>query len=156
MKKTLTCSLIALAFAGTAAQAQDAATHADHTAPQATPADATLPEEPTQDAVPADAGVTADNSVTADAAAPAAPAPAATVTDAEVASYASAATKVQTIAADTALDDAAKQEQMAAAVTASGLEPARFNEISTAINNDVELRTKVQTAMAAQAPGNEG
>jgi hypothetical protein len=166
MKKILTTSLIALAFASTAAQAQDTAAPAD---PAAAPADATLPEDLTQDAAPAtpdavppaaDAGVTADATVTADAAAPAAaPAPAAgatAVTDAEVASYATAATKVQTIAADTALDDAAKQEQMAAAVTASGLDPARFNEISTAINTDVELRTKVQTALAAQAPGSDG
>ncbi len=129
MKKTLTCSLIALAFAGTAAQAQDATTHADHTAPQAASADARLPEEPTQDAVPAtpdavppaaDAGVTAGHfgdrrrgNARSDRRATA-------VTDAEVASYASAATKVQTIAADTALDDAAKQQQMAAAVTRFG------------------------------------
>jgi hypothetical protein len=169
--KTLTCSLIALAFASTAAQAQD--THAGHTAPQSAPAETPLPEAPATEAAPAapdavppaaDAGVSTGADVTADAttdaAAPATtPAPQASataVTDTEVTSYATAATKVQAIATDAALDQAAKQQQMAAAVTASGLEPARFNEISTAINTDAELRARIQTALAAQAPANDG
>jgi hypothetical protein len=78
------------------------------------------------------------------------------VTDAEVQSYAKAAVKVQTINADAALDDAAKQQQMVAAVSESGLAPERFNEISSAIESDTTLRAKVQTAMAAHAAAHQG
>jgi hypothetical protein len=149
--KKLTISLTSLAFAATAAQAQDTgALPADQAVPPAAP-----------EAVPpaADAGVEAARPA-ADAAAPAA-APEAAVTasavsDAEVQSYAKAAVKVQTINANTALDDAAKQQQMVTAVSESGLAPQRFNEISSAIDSDTTLRAKVETAMAAHAAAHQG
>lgn len=149
--KKLSIPLIAFAFAATAAQAQDYPADQDaaqpatpDTAPDqsATP-DQGLPDAQPQDALPP-----------SDAGAP--PAASSAVTDAEVSSYAQAAVKVQEIAKDAALPDDAKQQQMASAVTASGLEPQRFNEISQAIGADPELRARVQTAMAAHSPASDG
>jgi hypothetical protein len=149
--KTLTISLISLAFAATVAQAQETALPADQAVPPAAP-----------EAIPpaADAGIEAAPPA-ADAAPPAAAAPQApvapsTVTEAEVKSYAQAAVTVQTINANTALDDDAKQQQMIAAVNQSGLAPERFNEISAAIDSDTTLRAKVETAMAAHAAARQG
>jgi hypothetical protein len=148
--KKLTYSLIAFAFATTAAQAQDTPappTEQDSTQPampdQSASPDAAMPDAQPQDALPPaapSAGTTAS----------------ATVTDAEVSSYAEAATKVQEIAKDATLADDAKQQQMASAVSAAGLEPQRFNEISQAIGADADLRARVQTAMAAHSAPSDG
>lgn len=158
--KKLTYPIIAIAFAATAAQAQDAAPPAEQdsaqpTMPSAAPdqpasPDAALPGAEPQDALPPSAPP-------ADAGSPSSgPAASATVTDAEVSSYAEAATKVQEIAKDATLADEAKQQQMASAVSAAGLEPQRFNEISQAISADAALRARVQTAMAAHSVPSEG
>lgn len=144
--KKLTYPLIAFAFAATAAQAQDTQAEQD-TAQPATP-DASAQEQ----LPPSDAGAPP-----ADPAAPAASAAtASSVTDAEVSSYAEAATKVQKIAQDASLPDEAKQQQMASAVTEAGLQPQRFNEISKAIGADPELRARIQTALAAHSGGQDG
>lgn len=138
-------SLIALAFASVAiqAQAQDAsAPPADQSAPPATPA-------PSTDAQPAPG-----------AAAPAAPAASAgataQVSDTEVDHFAKATVAVQKINADAKLDEKTKQTQMAAAVKASGLEPARYNEIGKALSSDPALLAKVKTAMAKYAGPSQG
>jgi hypothetical protein len=73
------------------------------------------------------------------------------VSDQEVDQFAQATVKLQSINADSTLDDNAKQTQMADAVKAAGLEPARYNEIGQALATDTELRAKVQTAMAKYA-----
>jgi hypothetical protein len=54
------------------------------------------------------------------------------------------------------LADDAKQQQMASAVSAAGLEPQRFNEISQAVGADAELRARVQTAMATHPAPSDG
>lgn len=165
--KTCIIPIAALAFAATAAQAQDTgAQPADQGAPP--PAAAEVPpDQPAQDVPPAApdaAPPAADAGVEADAAVPApAPAPvpqagvsAGAVSDAEVQSYAEATVKVQQIAKNAALDDQAKQQQMASAVSEAGLEPARFNEITNAISADTALRARVQTALAAHASAHDG
>lgn len=128
--KYLTTPLIALAFAATAAQAQDAA--------QPAPDTATPPASPS-----------------AEAAAPAAAA-GKQVSDTEVDSFAKATVELQKINADTALDETAKQGKMAEAVKAAGLDPARYNEIGQAASTDTDLRAKVQTAMAKYAGPSQG
>jgi len=169
--KKFTYPLIAIAFAATAAQAQDAAAPpaeqdtAQPTTPQTAPDQSTSPGSALPDAQPQDALPPSEPTTPpADAAAPPADAAApstgavasATVTDAEVSSYAEAASKVQEIAQNTALADDAKQQQMATAVTASGLEPQRFNEISQAVGADADLRARIQTAMAAHSAPSDG
>jgi hypothetical protein len=159
--------LIALAFglAATQAQAQDAAgSQPDSSAAPAQPATAPPP------ATPAPEGALASQSAP-DTSAPAAQAPPSaaaapdadttaqattSVSDTEVDQFAQATLKVQKINADTKLDEAAKQKQMAEAVKATGMDPARFNEIGKAIASDTALRAKVQTAMAKYAGPSKG
>lgn len=81
---------------------------------------------------------------------PAAPAAPATVTDAEIAQFATAALAVDKVRKDAAIPDADKNARMAAAVTAAGLDPNRFNEISQAMQADPALNKKIQAAAAAQ------
>jgi hypothetical protein len=161
--KYLSSSLIALGFAMFAvqAQAQVAATpqtdkgaaaraQPDTSAPPATPApntdtqpapapEATSP--PAASATP-DAGATAQASVK--------------VSDAEIDQFAQATLKVQKINGDAKLDATTKQTQMAAAVKASGLDPARYNQIAQALPNDSALLAKVKTAMSKYAAPNKG
>jgi uncharacterized membrane protein len=127
--KYLTTPFLALAFAATAAQAQDAA--------QPAPDTATPPASPgAEAAAPAAAGKQ--------------------VSDGEVDSFAKATVELQKINADTALDETTKQGKMAEAVKAAGLDPARYNEIGQAASTDTELRAKVQTAMAKYAGPSQG
>lgn len=80
----------------------------------------------------------------------AAPAAPATVTDDEVKKFAKAALAADKISKDAAIAAADKQKKMAEAVTASGLEPARFNEIAQASQADSALQQKVQAAIVAE------
>lgn len=80
-------------------------------------------------------------------AAPAAPAP---VTDDEVKKFARAALAADKISKDAAIAAADKQKKMAEAVTASGLEPTRFNQIAQASQSDSALQAKVQAAIVAE------
>ena len=162
--KHFTSSLIALAIAGTAvqAQAQDAAqaepprgaaqpAQPDTTTPPATPAPPTDAAPPQQTPAP--------DTATPPAAAPSASAAtsaATQVSDAEVDHFAKATVAVQKINADTKLDEKTKQTQMAAAVTSAGIDPARYNEIGQAVASDTALRAKVQTAMAKYAGPSKG
>jgi hypothetical protein len=165
--KYLASSLIALGFAATAVQgqAQDASApppdngaaapaQPDTAAPPPTPAPAT-DAQPATDTAPAPApGATAPP-----AAAPSANAPQAatvTVSDSEVDQFARATVKVQKINGDASLDANAKQTQMAAAVKAAGLDPARYNQIAQALPNDSALMTKVKTAMSKYAAPKQG
>jgi hypothetical protein len=140
--KKLSIALIPLAFVAATAQAQDTG---------ALPADQAVPPAAPEAIPPA-----ADAGIEAAAAATEAAVTASAVSDTEVQSYAQAAVKVQQINANAALDQTAKQEQMVAAVTQSGLAPERFNEISNAIDSDTTLRAKVETAMAAHATAHQG
>jgi hypothetical protein len=160
--KYFAAPLIALAFglAATQAQAQDASSaHPDTSATPAQPATAPPPAAPAPEgAIPSqsapDASAPAAQTAPPAAAAPAADASAqttTTVSDAEVDQFAQATVKVQKINADIKLDESAKQKQMADAVKAAGMDPARFNEIGKAIATDSALRAKVQTAMAKYA-----
>ena len=94
----------------------------------------------------------------AESVAPTAPATAGTVspTDAEIDSFAKATVKLQAIQADAAITADQKQPAMAAAVTAEGLDPAKYNAIGKALQTDAELRAKVQTAMARHAGHTDG
>ena len=76
----------------------------------------------------------------------------ATVSDAEVAQFATAVVAVDRINKDAAVPAAEKQTQMASAVTASGLSPERFNSIATQMNADSALQAKVGAAIQAKAP----
>jgi hypothetical protein len=112
----------------------------------ATPAlaqDTTTPATPAQEAAPAP-GTTPQ---TATPATPAAPAP---VSEDEVKKFAKAALAADKVSKDTAIAAAEKQKQMAAAVTASGLEPTRFNEIAQAAQADTSLQQRVQAAITAE------
>jgi hypothetical protein len=165
--KYLSSSLIALGFALTAAQAQaqDAAATppADGAAVPAQPDSAAPPSTPAAatDAQPAPETAAPPASTAPLGAAPAA-APAAAaqssvkVSDAEVDQFAQATVKVQKINSDTALDANAKQTQMADAVKAAGLDPARYNEIAQALPNDSALMAKVKTAMSKYAAPKKG
>lgn len=164
----LSMSLATLAFAAGAAHAQDTgALPADQDAAAPAPAQAPADQQPAQDVPPpapdavppsADAGVEASAAVPPPETAPAPQAgvSAAAVTDAEVQSYAKATVDVQAIAKNAALDDQAKQQQMASAVAAAGLEPARFNEITKALGSDTALRARIQSALAAHAAAHQG
>lgn len=72
------------------------------------------------------------------------------VTDTEVKQYAAAALAVNKINADTTVPAAEKNTRFVAAITESGLQPQRFNEISQAMAADPALNQKIQAA-AAQA-----
>lgn len=72
------------------------------------------------------------------------------VTDTEVKQYAMAALAVNKINADTSIPTAEKNPKFVAAITASGLQPQRFNEISQAMASDTALNQRIQAA-AAQA-----
>jgi hypothetical protein len=136
--KYLATPLIALAFglAATQAQAQDAASP-----PQPDTSASAAQSAPPAAATP-DAGATAQTATT--------------VSDIEVDQFAQATVKVQKINADTKLAESAKQKQMAAAVKAAGMDPARFNEIGKAVAGDTALRAKVQMAMAKYAGPSKG
>lgn len=82
-------------------------------------------------------------------AAPQSAAPAA-ITDDEVAKFAKAALAADKISKDATIPAADKQTQMAAAVTDSGLQPTRFNEIAQAAQSDTALQQKVQAAIVAE------
>jgi hypothetical protein len=158
--KYISSSLAALAFASMAVQAQaqdatsappdtDAAAPAqpDTSPPPATPAPDTDTSPADTAAPPAasqasDAGVSGESTIQ--------------VSEAEIDQFAQATVKVQKINADTSLDDAAKQKQMADAVTAAGLDAARYNEIGQALATDGALRAKVQMAMAKYATPSQG
>ncbi|MCW4461677.1 DUF4168 domain-containing protein [Sphingomonas sp. BT-65] len=99
---------------------------------QDTAAPAPAQEAPAQEAAPAT---------------PAAPAP---VTDDEVKKFAKAALAADKISKDAALAAADKQKKMSEAVTASGLEPTRFNQIAQASQADTALQAKVQAAIVAE------
>ncbi|WP_423604721.1 DUF4168 domain-containing protein [Sphingomonas sp. MS122] len=83
-------------------------------------------------------------------AAPATPAAPAPVTDDEVKKFAKAALAADKISKDTAIAAADKQKKMAEAVTTSGLEPTRFNQIAQASQADSALQQKVQAAIVAE------
>ena len=112
--------------------------------PAAAAAEIVAPPPDASADVPADPS--ADAAITADA----------SFTDAEIDSFAKATVEVQKIDADASIDASAKQDQMAAAVTGAGLDPAKYNEIGQALATDPELRAKVQTAMAKHAGGSAG
>lgn len=82
--------------------------------------------------------------------APATPAAPAPVSDDEVKKFAKAALAADKISKDTAIAATEKQQKMAEAVTTSGLEPTRFNEIAQASQADSALQQKVQAAIVAE------
>jgi hypothetical protein len=81
-------------------------------------------------------------------AAPAATAPAtnASVTDAEVGQFATAALEIEKIRKDTATPDADKGAKMAAAASSAGLTSERFNAIGQAMQSDTALNQRIQKA----------
>lgn len=96
-------------------------------------------------AIPADAAPATPEPSTAP---PAPPIVAADVSEAEIDSFAKATVELQAIQADATIAADQKQAAMQAAVTASGLDPAKYNAIGKAAQADPALRAKVQTAMA--------
>lgn len=101
-------------------------------------------------ATPAFAQDTAAPAPAPQEAAPATPAAPAPVTDDEVKKFAKAALAADKISKDTAIAAADKQKKMAEAVTTSGLEPSRFNQIAQASQADTALQAKVQAAIVAE------
>ena len=153
--KKITYSLItaALVTASVVAGAQDVAPDPrDAVPPTAEPVDPATTADPAAplpgEAAPIDPATPADPAVAAEVGGE--------VTDAEVESFAQATVKLKEISADAALDSAAKQEQMVAAVAEAGLEPERYNAIGKATATDTELRAKVQTAMAKYSGPSDG
>lgn len=93
--------------------------------------------------------------VVAQTAAPAAPAPQAEtatpapITDAEVTMFAKAALASDAVSKDATVPAAEKAAKMTEAVTATGLETARFNEIARLVQTDAAVREKVQAEIIA-------
>jgi hypothetical protein len=77
---------------------------------------------------------------------------ASTVSDTEVSQFATAAVAAAKVRSDATVPDADKNAKMVEAITASGLPPARFNEIAQAMQSDTALNKRIQDAAATQAP----
>jgi len=129
--------------------AHDAA-HAEAAAEPGPAAEPAVPADAAEPALPADASAAASEAIPAEPTVTAA-----TVTEAEIESFAQATVKLQEIQADTALAPEQKQTAMVAAVTETGLDPAKYNAIGRAAQSDAELRAKVQTAMSKYAPASD-
>lgn len=86
--------------------------------------------------------------------APASSAPASSVnfSDKDLQKFAAAANELNKIQADAGVAAAYKQPKMLAAVQASGLDPAKFNAIGQAAENDPALQQKIQAAAAKPSP----
>lgn len=140
MKYLLTAALATTLAAAPAFAETTAADHSAHAAKAATPA------------TPATAAADGAPATPATPAVPATPATItpATITDAELDQFAGAALKVNAIGADAALDAKAKQAAMVEAVTSSGLDPNRFNDIATLSQKDESLKTRLTAAFARQ------
>jgi hypothetical protein len=81
--------------------------------------------------------------------APASPAaPNATFSPGDIQKFAKAAVALNKIQTDTTIAAADKQQRMAAAVQAQGLEPQKFNEIAQAAQTDTALQQQIQAAAA--------
>lgn len=76
----------------------------------------------------------------------------AAVSDAEVTQFASAALAVDKVRKDTSVAEADKNTKMVEAISSSGLQPARFNEIAQAMQADPALNKRIQEAAATQKP----
>ena len=76
----------------------------------------------------------------------------ATVSESEVTQFATAALAVSKIRQDAAVPDAEKNTKSVAAITATGLTAARFNEIAQAMQGDPSLNKRIQDAAAKQTP----
>jgi len=88
-----------------------------------------------------DEGAGADSSMEAEATAG--------FSDADIAGYAKAMGEIQTIQADTTLDAQTKQNQMASAIQAAGLDVATFNAIATQSQSDPALEERIRAQMTA-------
>lgn len=90
----------------------------------------------------------------AEAQAPAAPAPTGEPTDAELAAFAGAMQRLQTVAQqiENGQPTPEQQAEMAAAVEASGLEIDRFNAISQAVSTDPVLQARIGVASTTPSP----
>jgi hypothetical protein len=75
----------------------------------------------------------------------------ATVTEAEVDSFAQATVKLKAIHDDAAIGPDQKQSAMAEVVTSVGLNPAKYNAIGKAAQADAALMARLQTALAKHA-----
>ncbi|OAN66459.1 DUF4168 domain-containing protein [Sphingomonas sp. TDK1] len=114
-------------------------------------AQTTTPAQTTPaDAAPAQTTPATPDQGTTGAGTAAATTSASSFTDTEVKQYAMAALAVNKINADTTIPTAEKNTKFVAAITASGLQPQRFNEISQAMASDTALNQRIQAA-AAQA-----
>lgn len=76
----------------------------------------------------------------------------ATITDAEVSSFAKAAIGVAKIRQDASVADADKQPKMVAAIESAGLTPARFNQIAGVFQSDPAFKERVQKAAPPADP----
>ena len=87
---------------------------------------------------------------------PAAPQAAGPVSEAEVGQFATAALEIDKIRKDTATPEADKGTKMAAAATAAGLTPERFNAIGQAMQTDTALNKRIQAAASAKLAASGG
>lgn len=126
MKLRNSMLITAALFAAPAAFAQDAQT--------------TSPAPPTSADPAAQTGTTGSGTA------------ATTVSDTEVTQFATAAVAAAKVRSDATVPEADKNAKMVEAITASGLPPARFNEIAQAMQSDTALNKRIQDAAATQAP----
>jgi len=120
-----------------------------------TPAQTTPAQTTPADAAPAQTTpATPDQGTTGAGTAGTATAGASTFTDTEIQQYATAALAVNKINADASISAAEKNPKFVAAITASGLQAQRFNEISQAMASDTALNQRIQAAATkAQTSG---
>lgn len=113
-----------------------------------------VPADPT--AAPADAPAAAGPEGAPSAAAPAEGEVQVTITQQDVEKFAVAMVRINEIQGQDALDEAGKQQAMAAAVQEAGLEPMTFNTIAQEAETNTDLRERVQLAIAQQQSANTG
>lgn len=77
------------------------------------------------------------------------------VTDAEITQFARAALAADAVAKDASIPAADKTAKTTEAVTATGLDTARFNHIAQLAQTDAAMRDKVQAAIIAVRDGTQ-
>ncbi|UZK69427.1 DUF4168 domain-containing protein [Sphingomonas sp. S1-29] len=75
------------------------------------------------------------------------------ISDTDVSKFAKAVVAVEAIQKDTTIAAADKQTQMAEKVQATGLDPAKFNQIAQTMQSDTALQAKISAAVQAENGG---
>ncbi|UUL82943.1 DUF4168 domain-containing protein [Sphingomonas qomolangmaensis] len=75
------------------------------------------------------------------------------ISDTDVSQFAKAVVAVEAVQKDTTIAAADKQTKMAEKVQATGLDPAKFNQIAQTMQSDPALQAKISAAVQAENGG---